>query len=144
MNNKNLVGVHWSFWVIAVVTLIWNAMGGINFIMQMNPDSIASFPESHRAIIENRPTWATTGFGLAVFGGTLGCLLLLLRKSAAFYVFIASLLGVIVTMILALGFTRSVSNSGFFEIILVIVMPIVVTAFLVWYAKRAQRRGWIS
>ncbi len=33
------------------------------------------------------------------FGGVLGCFLILLRKSVAHYVFIASLLGVVATMI---------------------------------------------
>jgi uncharacterized membrane protein len=55
MNDKNQVAVHWSFWVIGIVLLVWNLMGVINFFMQMNTDAIASFPESHRAIIEGRP-----------------------------------------------------------------------------------------
>lgn len=54
--------------------------------------------ESYRAIIEGRPAWATGAFAIAVLGGALGCLLLLLRKSAAYYLFIASLLDAIVTM----------------------------------------------
>jgi hypothetical protein len=68
-------------------------MGVMNFIVQMKADALASFPESHRAIIEGRPTWATGAFAIAVFGGALGCLLLLFRQSAAYYLFIASLLG---------------------------------------------------
>lgn len=73
-------------------------MGGLNFVMQMDASAIASFPETHRAIIESRPAWAMAGFALAVFGGALGCVLLLLRKAIASYVFAASLLGVIITM----------------------------------------------
>ena len=103
MNDKTVGGVHWSFWIIGAVALIWNVMGVINFFMQMNPDVLAAYRESERAIVEGRPVWATGGFAIAVFGGALGGLLLLLRKSAAFYVFIASLLGVIVTMIHTIG-----------------------------------------
>ncbi len=39
-------------------------MGVINFFMQMNPEAVAAYPESHRAIIEGRPAWA---FAIAVF-----------------------------------------------------------------------------
>ncbi|MCH9016029.1 MAG: hypothetical protein IH877_10130, partial [Gemmatimonadetes bacterium] len=82
MNDKAVGSVHWSFWLIGAVMLIWNVMGCINFFVQINPDALASYPESHRAIIEGRPAWATGAFAVAVFGGALGCLLLLLRKSA--------------------------------------------------------------
>ena len=76
MNDKTVKVVHWSFWIIGVVALIWNAMGVMNFIVQMDLDMVATYPESHRAIIMSRPAWATGAFGLAVFGGVLGCLLL--------------------------------------------------------------------
>jgi hypothetical protein len=75
MNDKTVGGIHWSFWIISVVTLIFNVMGVINYFVQMNPDMLASFPESYRPIIEGRPAWATAAFAIAVFGGSLGCLL---------------------------------------------------------------------
>ncbi len=89
MNDENVGGVHWSFWAIGAIALIWNVMGVINLFVQMNPDVLTAYRESERAIVEGRPAWATGGFAIAVFGGALGCLLLLLRKFAAFYLFIA-------------------------------------------------------
>ncbi len=139
MNDETVGGVHWSFWAIGAVALIWNVMGVMNFFWQMNADALASFPESHRAIIEGRPAWATGGFAIAVFGGALGCLLLLLRKSAAYYLLIASLLGVIVTMVHIFG----VAGFSSFEIWIGVLMQLVVAAFLIWYSKRAESKGWI-
>ncbi|MCH7834473.1 MAG: hypothetical protein IH911_05290 [Proteobacteria bacterium] len=140
MNDEAVGRVHWSFWAIGAVALIWNAMGVMNFFMQMNADTLASFPESQRAIIEGRPTWATAGFAIAVFGGALGCLLLLLRKSAAFYLFVASLLGVIVTVTHTIGVASSTIDFSPFEIL----MALVVAAFLIWYSKQAGNKGWIG
>ena len=140
MNDKTVGGIHWSFWIISVVTLIFNVMGVINYFAQMNADSLASFPESYRPIIEGRPAWATAAFAVAVFGGSLGCLLLLLKKSAAFYVLIASLLGVIVTMMHIFG----VAGFSSFEIWIGVLMQLVVTAFLIWYSKLAESKGWTS
>ena len=144
MNDKTVGGVHWSFWVIGAIALIWNVMGVINLFVQMNADALAAMPEAQRAIIEGRPAWATGAFAIAVFGGALGCLLLLLRKSAAYYFFIASLLGMIVHMIPYLGMAGSTIDFGPFEISMYILMPLVVAAFLIWYSKLAERKSWIS
>ena len=141
MNAETVRRIHWSFWVIGAVALIWNAAGVINFFAQMNPDVLAAYRVSERAIVEGRPAWATGAFAIAVFGGTLGCLLLLLRKSAACYVFIASLLGVIVTIAHSLGVGI---DFGLGEILGIILMPLVVAVFLIWYSKLAEGRDWIS
>ena len=140
MNVETNRSVHWSFWMVGAAALIWNVMGAINFLVQMNVDMVASFPESHRMIIDGRPLWATTGFAIAVFGGVLGCLLFLLRKSAAYYLFIASFLGTIVVMIHTLSLAINFSP---FEILIMILMPLVVAAFLIWYSKQAAIKGWI-
>ena len=144
MNDETVGGVHWSFWAIGAVALIWNVMGVINFFWQMNADALAAMPESHRAIVEGRPAWATGAFAIAVFGGALGCLLLLHRKSAAYYLFIASLLGVIVQLIHTLGIAKSTIDFSPFDILMIILMPPVVAAFLTWYSKWAESKGWIS
>ncbi|MDX1487799.1 MAG: hypothetical protein R3268_06335 [Acidiferrobacterales bacterium] len=140
MNDETVGSVHWSFWAIGAVALIWNVLGCINFFVQMNPDMLAAYRESERAIVEGRPAWATAAFAIAVFGGALGCLLLLLRKSAAYYLFIASLLGVIVTMTHTLGVGI---DFGLGEILGIILMPLVVAVFLIWYSKWAQSKGWV-
>ena len=144
MNDKINNRAHWSFWVIGAVALLWNIMGAINFCVQMiNADMVAGMSESHRAIIEGRPAWATGAFAIAVFGGALGCLLLLLRKSVAFYLFIASLLGVIVQVIPHAGMVGSIIAKPS-EIVMMIVMPPVVAIFLLWYSKWVRNKGWIN
>ena len=140
MNEKTVISVHWSFWAIVAVTLIFNFMGAVNYLVQINADSLAAFPEEYRPIIEGRPAWATAAFAIAVFGGSLGCLLLLLRKTIAIYVFTASLLGVIVTSIHVFG----VAGFSSFAIWIGVLMQLAVSVFLVWYSKRIQRKGWIS
>jgi len=137
MNDENVGGVHWSFWAIGAVALIFNGLGCMNFLSQMNAETVAAMPESYRAIVEARPAWATGAFAIAVFGGALGCLLLLLRKSAAYYVLIASLLGAVAAQIPILGLAS-------FPMLLGGLSQVVVTAFLIWYSKRSESKGWIS
>ena len=144
MNDEDSTRVHWSFWAIGAFALVWNASGGANFFMQTNADIVASFPETHRAIIEGRPVWATAGFAVSVFGGALGGLLLLFRKSAAFYLFVASLLGTIVTMIHTIEVGYSKIDFSPVEILVMILLPLVVAAFLTWYSRLAGRKAWVS
>lgn len=135
--------VHWSFWAIGAIALVWNVLGAVNYMMQMDPDTITSYPETHRAIIDGRPAWATGGFAITVFGGALACLLLLFRRSVALYVFIASLLGVLVTTVHTLNVVMSTAGFTAFEIVVMTVMPVVVAALLVWYAQLAKSKEWL-
>ena len=143
MDNENAVKIHWSFWTIGTAALIWNVLGGVNFFIQMDAETVASFPETHRAIIDGRPIWATGGFAIGVFGGAVGCLLLLLRKSAAYYVFIASLIGMIVTMFHTSNVAISKINFSLLELFVMIFLPVVVSVFLIWYSKRVESKGWV-
>ena len=128
---------HWSFWLICIVALIWNIMGSINFIMQMNPEMVANFPDEAQSLIKSRPLWSTMAFAVAVFGGALAEVLLLLKKATAYYLFIASLLGVIITNI----HTFQVSSAT--DIWVGSIMSFVIAAFLIWYSKFAERKRWI-
>ncbi len=137
--NKNR-RIHWSFWAIAIITLVWNILGSVNFLVQMNPEMYTAYRDNERLIIEGRPIWATAGFAVAVFGGTLAGLLLLLKKPAAYFVFVASLMGVLVTTVYTLGLDI---NFGAGEILGIIVMPVAMAIFLVWYSKFAKNKEWL-
>jgi hypothetical protein len=143
MNENTVVGVNWSFWAIGAFALIWNVLAGVNFFMQMNADLVAAMPETHRAIIEGRPAWATGGFAVAVFGGAIGGLLLLLRKSTCYFLFIVSLIGTIVTMIHTIRIAGSVIDFSAVDIVVMILLPLAVAAFLTWYSRLSQSRNWI-
>ena len=60
------------FWMIALLGLIWNALGCFNFALQMDPDALADVPPAYRAVIAHRPGWVTAAFAVAVFGGGIG------------------------------------------------------------------------
>ena len=138
MNENERGKVHWSFWAISAVGLVFNLMGCANFISQLSPEMVASMPAPIRVIIETRPAWATGAFAIAVFGGALGGILLLLRKSSASYMFVASLLGAVGAQFPFFGV------DGFpVEAMVGWLSQLVVGVFLIWYSKWAERRGWV-
>ena len=138
MNEAIQARVHWTFWLVGAFALLWNVGGSINFIMQMNPDMIANYRPSEQLIIEGRPLWVTVAFGVAVFGGAVGAVLLLLRRRLAFPVFVVAAVAVIPTVTYALG--KGIDFTAM-EYVVIIAMPLVVAAWFAWYARRADRNG---
>jgi len=141
--NNTTTKPHWSFWFVGVIALLWNVLGSMNYLMQMNAEVVAALPDTHKAIIVGRPTWATGGFAIAVFGGAVASLLLLLKKALTLQVFIASLLGTLVTMIHTVRVANSTSFSGG-EMFVMILLPIIVGALFIWYAYWSRGKGWVG
>lgn len=144
MSDNFTKGVHWSFWAIAVFGLLWNIGGSINYIMQTDLDFVSNLPATHKAIINGRPIWATGGFAVGVFGGAIGCLLLLFRKYSSLYVFILSLAGIVITMIHTINVARSTPAFTVAEVFVMIALPIIVATILIWYTLMTRRKGWIT
>jgi|TARA_B110000908_G_scaffold27019_1_gene31516 hypothetical protein len=99
------------------------------------------FKQQEIAMILSRPLWPTIGFVITVFGGTLGCVLLLLKKSTAFYLFVASLIGVVITTLHALTLGGQFEMG---EVIGIIMIPSIVALFLIWYAQYCKTKGWLN
>ena len=133
--------IHWSFWLISGIAFIWNLMGALNFMVQLDPEMVAAYRESERIIIQSRPMWATAGFALAVFGGTIGALLMLFKRAVAYQLFIASLLGVLITM--AHSLTSDIA-FGMGEIIGIILMPVLFAGFLIGYSRLITLKNWLK
>jgi len=136
--DKGLIKPHWSFWVISILGLIWNIMGCLNFIMQINSENVANFPEAAQNLINTRPFWATVAFGVAVFGGLSGDILLLNRKSFAIQFFLLSFAGIVVTNI------HTASTGADLNIWIGSASSFVISIFYIWYTLVVKRKNWIA
>lgn len=125
-----------KFWLIGGLGLLWNLMGSLNFMMQMKADSLASMPEPFHTIVANRPGWATAAFGLGVIGGAIGCILLLLKRKEAVYVFTASLAGIAVHLLPYISGANLPTGFAIGDALLVFIAPLFVAVCLLWYARR--------
>ena len=139
MSDNESTRIHWSFWAIAVAGLVFNALGCLNYITQTNPEAVASMPDAYRMMIESRPAWGTAVFALAVFGGAIGCILLLLKRAPAFYMLIVALIAAIAAQIPFIGMEGLPSGvwigGG---------VQILIAGLLAWYARTSAARGWVS
>jgi len=142
MSNETDSKVHWIFWIIGVFGLVWNLMGVMNFLWQVNmsAETLATLSEAQKAIIDGRPMWVTVAFAVAVFAGVAGCLLLLLRKSLALVFLVLSLLAVLVSMIPVFGMMGKITFTTFERLMYLVATP-ALAAFLIWYARRLIAAG---
>jgi hypothetical protein len=128
------------FWVIAIIALIWNGLGVMAYLTRafITEEMIATLPKEQQAefLVEN-PAWVTAAFALAVFGGVLGAIFLLLKKKAATTLFIISAISAIVQHIYIF---MNVEVSSY----VMPIMVIVVCIFLVMYSKKSTEKGWLS
>jgi peptidoglycan/LPS O-acetylase OafA/YrhL len=133
------------FWVVSVIALIWNLMGVMAYLGQayMSDDVLNALPEAEQALYRDTPAWATASFAIAVWGGALGCLFLLLRKRWAKPVLLVSLIGIIVQMVYNIFISKASEVYGPGGAIMPIIV-IVIGIFLVWFSKKSHREGWIS
>lgn len=143
MNKPTLTEPHWSFWVIAVLALIWNLMGCANYLMHMNAEYVASLPESYQSGIGDHPVWATSAFAIVEFEAAIGCILLLIRKSYVLYILALSLIGmggvliyaVVGVFVLGTGGPLSLGGTTIYFVVAIV---------LVWYTDLAIKKNWIG
>lgn len=133
------------FWIVSGLALLWNLMGVMAYIAQvtMSPEALDALPENQRALMESTPSWATSAFAIAVWGSTLACILLLLRKKLAALVFIISFAAIVVQMYHAFFMANSIEVYGPGGM----VMPIMVLAIglaLIYFSRKATANGWLS
>jgi len=88
-------------WVVGVLSVLWNAMGALDYVMTQtrNEQYMSRFTTEQLDYFYSMPSWVIACWALAVWGGVLGSLLLLLRKRLAVWVFFVSLLTMIATSV---------------------------------------------
>jgi hypothetical protein len=91
----------WHLWVVGIVAFLWSAAGAMDYLMTQtrNEQYMSAFTPEQLEFFYAIPAWAVASWAVAVWGGVLGSILLLLRRRHAVGVFIASLIGMLVTSV---------------------------------------------
>lgn len=133
------------YWIVCGIALIWNLMGVMAYVAQvtMSPEAMQALPENERMLYENTPSWATGAFALAVWGGALGSMLLLLRRKLATPILIISLVGIAVQVFHAFFMSNSIDVYGPGGMVMPLMVAII-AVYLVWLSKKATANGWMK
>lgn len=124
---------------IAIAALIWNLLGLLAFVMQvaMRPEQVAALPPAERAVHDATPVWLTVAFALAVGGGVLGSIGLLMRRRWAVGAFTVSLAALVVQIAGGYLVTPAWQASGAAGAVFPAVLLVIALALL-WYARRDE------
>lgn len=133
-----------GFWIIASIALVWNLIGIGTYLVSvtLSDAALAAMPEAERALYTDIPVWVTSAYAIAVFGGTLGCVALLMRKAWAVPVLVVSLVAIVVQMGHALLGTALLEVRGASAAVLPLLI-VAIAAYLVWFSMSAKRTGWL-
>ena len=106
-------GTPWHLWLVGILGLLWSLMGVVSFMLtEMKVEAVMSrYPQAQRDYFESFPMWAVAVWAIGVFGGVIGCILLLLKKRLASPVLLVSLIAVV--CIAAISFLGSNAKSKF-------------------------------
>lgn len=131
------------FWVVAVLAVVWNAMGVLVYLgdVYQSPEAIAKLPQITQDLYAMRPAWAVGAFAVAVFAGLLGSILLLLRRSLASNVFLLSLIAILVQNYFWFGLAKAHQHFPATSQIMPLLV-IVIAIALIWFARSCAARGW--
>lgn len=145
MNTANVKPPTW-FWVVAILFLLWNLMGLFSFFTHtfITDEALAALPENERALYDEYPTWTTIVFAVAVIGGFLASLGIIIRQKWATLFAIVSLLAVIPQMVHNVFFTSSVAVYGMVQAVTMPILVVIFGAVLVWFASASSRKGWLK
>jgi len=129
------------YWLISIVALFWNLMGIIAYLGQayISDDALKMLPEENQLYFSNVPAWVTAAFAVAVFGGFLGAIGLIIRKKWAYFLFVFSFLALVAQHVYNFFIQNYIEMTGS-QMILPIV-TFIVALFLIYFSKQKSQQG---
>ncbi len=141
-------GTPTHLWIVGILSLLWSGFGGYDYLMtrMRDTDYLAKMmptvdPDATLAWVDSFPIWAQFGWGLGVWGGLAGSVLLLLRSRWAVWAFALSLVGAI----LGLGYQIALApplpgaEGAMFEVMPFVIIAIAVALY--FYARAMEKKG---
>ena len=120
--------------IVALLGLLWNLYGCYIYLQTVGV-------LGGGAGMAAMPAWVTGAFAIAVFGGALGCLGLLMLKGWSRLLLILSLLAVIAEDIWMFGMSGAAPTGSALGLPVAI---FVVSVLLAWLAHDGTKKGWLA
>lgn len=147
MENAGMDRAPAHLWIVGGLAVLWNTFGAYDYWMTRtrNTDYLSQMGADPNAIlnwVDGFPIWAQFGWGLGVWMGLLGSVMLLLRHRFAVHALALSAFGAV----LGLGYQIIAAPplAGMEDNIMITVMPYVIIAVaiaLFLYARAMASKG---
>ena len=129
------------FIIAAVGSLLFMGLGCISYLMHVLANA-ATMPLDQRAAYEAEPAWVTGAYAVAVWVGLMGAILLVMRRRAAEWLLLISLIAVLAWLaglVLVTGLRENMSAND----LLVAIVVTALTWTVYWFARHSRQRGWL-
>lgn len=138
-----------AFWAAAIIFLLWNIFGCAIYLMDQTMSDAAvleAYGDKGEAMLAAKavyPIWAVSAYAVAVWGGLLAAIFLLLRKKLAVPLFSVSLIAAIICFIPT--FTNSVMKAAGGDSYWVMPVVVIVLGIIeVFWSRRKVAEGLLS
>ncbi len=133
----------WHLWLIGALGVLWNGFGCFDFTMTAtrNAAYLEPYPKEMLDYWFAMPWWMWGIWAIGVFGGLLGSILLLMRRTFAVQLLAASFLAALVSMVIGMTAADAPKVEGsevFTTAILGIALGLLAYAF--WQHRRGVLR----
>ena len=135
-------------WIVGALALLFGCFGGYDYLMtrMRNTDYIAGSmpgvdPNAALAWVDSMPLYAQVGWGLGVWLGLAGALLLLLRSRWAVWAYGLSFVGAVLSLgyQLALAPPLPGADATIYKVMPVVIILITLALFL--YVRVMEKKG---
>lgn len=139
-DSSPVAGPAW-FTIAAAAALLFEAYGAYTYLVHVTSDP-TNLPIDQRDMVLAMPMWMTAAYGVAVWVGVVGAILLLIRRRAAPYLLALSLLAAIIQ------FSALLIDPALHNLVgsddLLVPFLIVLVCYAIWhFADMARRSGWL-
>jgi hypothetical protein len=135
-------------WIVGGVALLWNCFGAYDYVMTRmhNIAYLASSmpgvdPKAALDWVDGMPMFAQIGWGLGVWGGLAGAILLILRSRFAVWAFAVSMLGIVLSIGYQLAAAPPLAGADGTAYKIMPYFIILAGIALLAYSQWAARRG---
>jgi hypothetical protein len=126
----------------AVASLLFMLIGCAEFVVDLTSNP-ASLPLDQRTLVMARPAWSVAAYGVAVWIGLAGTVLLLLRRKLAEPLLLVSLAAAVVTF-LPYAIVPGVRDNITTNDIAFAIAIVAITWTIYWFARHSRQRSWLK
>lgn len=148
MSDTMKAATPWHLWAAGVISLLWNAFGGFDFVMSVTQGETywraSGMTDAMIAYYNAMPTWMYVPWVLGVWGAVAGSVLLLMRNKLAVPAFVLSLLGAVGSLAYGLANPMPPLPEAMAMMSYMPWVIVVIAALLAWYAWTMGKKGVLS
>ena len=134
----------WHLWVVGIVTLLWNAGAGFDYVATQYDLEfyMKNFSEAQIAWFQTFPGWVQSTWAIAVWGSVAGSIFLLMRSRWAGVAFGVALVCMIATAVHNFSLADSTMDDVVgMEAVWFTLVIFVIGVFEWIYAREMRKRG---